>query len=91
MNKHSNEHSKNIVKKLLKYNKFVKRKIQKKKATAQHKDRSTQFEKIFDDVEHTYIYTDDAIRRLVETTDLQIISLDHRTSIAGEIIVLKKP
>jgi len=50
-----------------------------------------QFEKIFDDVEHTYIYTDDAIRRLVETTDLQIISLDHRTSIAGEIIVLKKP
>mgnify|MGYP001197456289 FL=1 len=50
-----------------------------------------QFEKIFDDVEHTYIYTDDAIRLLVESTDLHIISLDHRTSLAGEMIVLEKP
>ena len=50
-----------------------------------------QFEKIFDDVEHTYIYTDDAIRQLIVKTDLQLISLDHRTSLAGEIIVIKKP
>ena len=50
-----------------------------------------QFEKIFDDVEHTYIYTDDAIRKLIATTDLQLISLEHRTSLAGEIIVIKKP
>ena len=50
-----------------------------------------QFEKIFDDVEHTYIYTDKAIRRLIGNTDLRIISLDHRTSLAGELIVIGKP
>ena len=50
-----------------------------------------QFEKIFDDVEHTYIYTDKAIHRLIGNTDLRIISLDHRTSLAGELIVIGKP
>jgi len=38
--------SKNIVRKLLKKNKFVKRKAQKSTATTQHKDRDTQFQKI---------------------------------------------
>lgn len=38
--------SKNIVKKLLKKNKFVKRKPQKSLSTTQHKDRNKQFEKI---------------------------------------------
>jgi len=39
--------SKNIVRKLLKKNKFVKRKLQKSTATMQHKDRDQQFKKIF--------------------------------------------
>jgi len=38
--------SKNIVRKLLKKNKFVKRKAQKSTATTQHKDRDSQFKKI---------------------------------------------
>lgn len=38
--------SKNIVKKLLKKNKFVKRRAQKSTATTQHKDRDAQFQKI---------------------------------------------
>jgi hypothetical protein len=38
--------SRNIVKKLLKKHKFVKRKIQRKKATGQFKDRETQFNNI---------------------------------------------
>lgn len=39
--------SKNIVRKLLKKNKFVKRKAQKSKSIQQHKDRDKQFKKIF--------------------------------------------
>lgn len=44
--------SKNLVKKLLKRNGFVKRKMQKSKATSKHQDRNQQFEKIFEGKEN---------------------------------------
>lgn len=58
--------SKNIVRKLLKKNKFVKRKAQKSKATKQHKDRNQQFGKIFD------------ARDKYEDSDNPIISIDAK-------------
>ena len=56
--------SKNIVRKLLKKNKFVKRKAQKSTATTQHKDRDSQFEKIAE------------ARQEYEQSDNPIISID---------------
>ena len=41
-----------IPKKLLKRNGFVKRKMQKSKATSKHQDRNQQFEKIFEGKEN---------------------------------------
>ena len=60
--------SKNIVKKLLKKNKYVKRKIQKSKATQQHEDRNEQFKKI------------NIARSQYEDSDNPIISVDAKKS-----------
>lgn len=58
--------SKNIVRKLLKKNKFVKRQAQKSTATTQHKDRDTQFKKIA------------KARQEYEQSDNPIISIDTK-------------
>lgn len=58
--------SKNIVRKLLKKNKFVKRKAQKSTATTQHKDRDKQFRKI------------KKARKKYEKSDNPIISIDTK-------------
>ena len=58
--------SKNIVRKLLKKNNFVKRKAQKSLSTTQHKDRNTQFEKI------------SSVKQKYEISDNPIISMDTK-------------
>jgi len=58
--------SKNIVRKLLKKNKFVKRKVQKSTATTQHKDRDSQFTMIAQ------------ARQEYEQSDNPIISIDTK-------------
>jgi hypothetical protein len=58
--------SKNIVRKLLKKNKFVKRKAQKSTATTQNKDRDKQFKKI------------KKARKEYEKSDNPIISIDTK-------------
>jgi len=56
----------NIVKKLLKKHKYVKRKALKKKSTGEHKDRNSQFEKI------------SSLREEYEDSDNPIISIDAK-------------
>jgi Rhodopirellula transposase DDE domain len=58
--------SKNIVRKLLKKNKFVKRKAQKSTSTTQHKERDKQFKKI------------KKARKEYENSDNPIISIDTK-------------
>lgn len=58
--------SKNIVRKLLKKNKFVKRKVQKSTATTQHKERDNQFKMI------------EQARREYEDSHNPIISIDTK-------------
>lgn len=58
--------SRNIVRKLLKKNNFVKRKAQKSTATTQHKDRNKQFKQI------------SAVREEYEYSDNPIISIDTK-------------
>jgi len=58
--------SKNIVRKLLKKNKFVKRKAQKSTSTTQHKDRNAQFKKI------------SKAKKEYEQSDSPIISIDTK-------------
>jgi len=58
--------SKNIVRKLLKKNKFVKRKAQKSTSTVQHKDRDRQFKKI------------SKAKKEYELSDNPIISIDTK-------------
>lgn len=58
--------SKNIVRRLFKINKYVKRKMQKSKATEQHEDRNEQFERI------------SSARKRYESTDNPIISIDAK-------------
>lgn len=58
--------SRNIVRKLLKKNKFVKRKAQKSKSTTQHKDRDKQFKNI------------SKARSEYESSDNPIVSIDTK-------------
>jgi hypothetical protein len=66
MAKHGISVSKNVVRKLLKKNKFVKRKAQKTTATTQHKDRDNQFKKIV------------KVRQEYESSNNPIISIDTK-------------
>jgi SAM-dependent methyltransferase len=46
---------------------------------------------MFDDIEHTFLFTDEAIKRLSRLAGLEVISLKERLWLAGEICILKKP
>lgn len=45
----------------------------------------------FDDVEHCFLFTDDGMRRLAESTGLEVRSLDERLWLHHEICVFVKP
>lgn len=49
-----------------------------------------RFEAAFDDLEHLYLFTDQAIRRLAESVGLQVVNLQERLWLHHEICVLKK-
>src|SRR5262249_139409 len=46
---------------------------------------------VFDDGEHCYVYTDDAMRRLAAATGLEIADLSERLWVQHEIAVFRKP
>jgi len=50
-----------------------------------------RFEDAFDDVEHLFVFTDDAIRILAQHSGLEVVTLEERLWLMGEIAVLKKP
>ena len=50
-----------------------------------------RFADMFDDLEHLFLFTDNAIKNLALETGLEVISLDERIWLAGEVAVLKKP
>ena len=50
-----------------------------------------RFADIFDDLENLFLFTDNAIKNLALETGLEVISLDERIWLTGEIAVLKKP
>lgn len=45
---------------------------------------------IFDDLEHLFLFTDDAIKRLAAEAGLEIVSLQERPWLAGEVCVFRK-
>ncbi len=45
----------------------------------------------FDDLEHLFLYTDNAIVRLAALAQLEIVSLEDSSSSLGQICVLRKP
>ncbi len=50
-----------------------------------------QFANIFDDVEHTFLFTDGAIELLAARAGMELVSIEHRTMLAGEIAVRRRP
>jgi hypothetical protein len=46
---------------------------------------------MFDDLEHMFLFTNNAIKALALQTGLEVISLDERIWLAGELPVLRKP
>jgi SAM-dependent methyltransferase len=50
-----------------------------------------RFADIFDDLEHLFLFTNNAIKALALEAGLEIISLDERIWLAGEVVVFKKP
>lgn len=50
----------------------------------------TRFD-VFDDLEHLYLFTDRSIEMLAEQAGLEVVDLNERIGLAGEICVLRKP
>lgn len=50
-----------------------------------------RFADMFDDVEHLFLFTDEAMRMLADRARLEVVSLDERIWIAGEVAVYRKP
>lgn len=50
-----------------------------------------RFELSFDDVEHLFIFTDKSLRLLAERCGLEVLSLDERFCLGGELAVFRKP
>jgi SAM-dependent methyltransferase len=46
---------------------------------------------IFDDLEHLFLFTDEAITRLATEAGLDVVTLEERVWLGGEIAVLRKP
>jgi SAM-dependent methyltransferase len=46
---------------------------------------------MFDDVEHLFLFTDLAMGKLAEAAGLQVVSLQERLWLAGEVAVFRKP
>jgi hypothetical protein len=44
----------------------------------------------FDDVEHLFLYTDKAMRKLTATTRLEIVDLDDAPLALGQVCVLRR-
>jgi 2-polyprenyl-3-methyl-5-hydroxy-6-metoxy-1,4-benzoquinol methylase len=45
----------------------------------------------FDEVEHLFLFTDNAIRKLTAAAQLQLVALEDARASLGQICVLRKP
>jgi SAM-dependent methyltransferase len=46
---------------------------------------------MFDDIEHMFLFTDKAIQELARRADLEVLNLEERLWLAGEICIFRKP
>jgi SAM-dependent methyltransferase len=46
---------------------------------------------LFDDLEHLFLFTDQAIEQLAANASLEVVTLDERIWLGGEIAILRKP
>jgi SAM-dependent methyltransferase len=50
-----------------------------------------RFIDMFDDLEHLFLFTDEAMRRLAADARLEVVNLDERIWLGGEVVVFRKP
>jgi 2-polyprenyl-3-methyl-5-hydroxy-6-metoxy-1,4-benzoquinol methylase len=46
---------------------------------------------MFDDIEHMFLFTDKAMQELAKRADLEVLTLEERLGLAGEICIFRKP
>jgi len=46
---------------------------------------------MFDDIEHMFLFTDKAMRELARRADLEVLNLEERLWLAGEVCIFRKP